>query len=63
MKQVDGDKDKKFWGENDKFYHNQEEVSHCLEPWFPINNRMTMVFPENDQMAVKENALLKRWRK
>ena len=32
MKQVDGDKDKKFWGENDKFYHNQEEVSRCLEP-------------------------------
>ena len=53
MKGVDGDKDK-FWGENDKFYHNQDEISCCLEPWFPINNRMTMVFSKNDEVAVKK---------
>ena len=48
--------------ESDEYYYNQDEISCCLEPSFPINNRMTMVFSEKDQMAVK-SALERRWRK
>ena len=62
MKQVDGEKDKFNWAENDKHYYIQNEILCCLELPLPINNRMTVVFSENDQMAVK-NALEKRWRK
>ena len=50
------------WEENDECYYDKDEVLCCLEPPFPINNRMTMVFSETDQMAVK-NALENRWRK
>ena len=63
MKWVDGGKDKFNWAENDEYYYNQDEIICCLlDPQLPINNRMTMVFSENDQMTVK-NALEKRWRK
>ena len=53
MKRVDGDKDKFNWALNDKYYYNRDKILCCLEPPFTINNRMTMVFSENDEMAVK----------
>ena len=59
---MDGDKDKFNWAENDEYHYNKDEILCCLEPPYPINNRMTMVFSENDQLTVK-NALEKRWRK
>ena len=59
---MDGDKDKFNWAENDEYYYNKDEILCCLEPPYPINNRMTMVFSENNQLTVK-NALEKTWRK
>ena len=53
MNRVDGDKDKFSWAENDEYYYHQDEILCCLEPPFPINNRMTMIFTENDQMTIK----------
>ena len=55
---MDGDKDKFNWAENDEYHYNKDEILCCLEPPYPINNRMTMVFFENDQLTVK-NALKK----
>ena len=54
MEWVDGDKNKCNWSENGKYHYNQDEILCCLEPPFPINDRMTMAFSENDQMPIKD---------
>lgn len=48
MKRVDGNKGHFIWAENDGFYYDKDEALSSLEPLYPTNSRMMLVFSVKD---------------